>query len=150
MLTRLLSIVLIVLGPGLAITDSNPLFAADDELFAPMTSEKARAQSLDWAAGQGLKDPALIDAIGKLWTPNESQKRPAELHKLTIRTFSLAKPVAAELVKRCRFGIMVAPTSPILESDANEGSANEGDTLTHRRARHTQCWNLFWPEVHYL
>ena len=119
MLTRLLSVVLIVLGPGLAMTEPNPLVAADDELFAPMSSEKARSHSLDWAAGQGLKDRALIDTIGKLWAPDESQKRPAELHKLTIRTFSLAKPAVAELVKRCQFGIVAAPTSPILESDAN-------------------------------
>jgi len=118
-LTRLLSAVLIVLSLGLAMTNSHPLFAADDELFAPMSSEKARSQSLDWAAGQELKDRALIDAIGKLWAPNGTQKRTAELHKLTIRTFSLAKPAAAELVKQCQFGILAAPTSPLLESDAN-------------------------------
>jgi hypothetical protein len=117
-LTRLLFSVLIVLGSGLAMTGSNRLSAADDEVFAPMSFEKARSQSLDWAAGQGLEDRALIDSIGKLWTPGESQKRPTALHKLTIRTFSLAKPAADELVKQCQFGIPAAPTSPLLESDA--------------------------------
>jgi tetratricopeptide (TPR) repeat protein len=119
-LTRLLSAVLIVLGSGLAMTDSNLLSAADDEVFAPMSSEKARSQTLDWAAGQGLKDRALIDSIGKLWAPGELQKRPTEIHKLAIRTFSLANPAADELVKQCQFGILAAPSSPLLESDAND------------------------------
>ncbi|MGZ0172062.1 MAG: hypothetical protein ACKVHE_21175 [Planctomycetales bacterium] len=117
MLTR---ITVVLLGVSLTISSSNSLIAADDELFAPMSAEQARAQSLDWAAGQGLKDRSLIDAIGKLWASGEDQKRPTELHKLAVRTFSLAKPAAAELVKQCQFGILASPTSPLLEAEAND------------------------------
>jgi hypothetical protein len=109
-----------LLSISLAISNSTALIAADDELFAPMSAEQARAQSLDWAAGQGLKDRSLIDAIGKLWASGEEQKRPTELHKLAVRTFSLAKPEAAELVKQCQFGILASPTSPLLEAEAND------------------------------
>ena len=117
MLTR---ITVVLLGVSLTISSSNSLIAADDELFAPMSAEQARAQWLDWAAGQGLKDRSLIDAIGKLWASGEDQKRPTELHKLAVRTFSLAKPAAAELVKQCQFGILASPTSPLLEAEAND------------------------------
>jgi hypothetical protein len=113
-------ITVVLLGVSLTISSSNSLIAADDELFAPMSAEQARAQWLDWAAGQGLKDRSLIDAIGKLWASGEDQKRPTELHKLAVRTFSLAKPAAAELVKQCQFGILASPTSPLLEAEAND------------------------------
>jgi hypothetical protein len=113
-------ITVVLLGVSLTISSSNSLIAADDELFAPMSAEQARAQWLDWAAGQGLKDRSLIDAIGKLWASGEDQKRPTELHKLAVRTFTLAKPAAADLVKQCQFGILASPTSPLLEAEAND------------------------------
>lgn len=94
--------------------------AADDEVFAPMSPEQARSQTLEWASEQGLKDRALIDSIGKLWTPGEAQKRPANLHKAAVQTFALAKPDVAELLKQCQFGILAAPTSPLLDAEASD------------------------------
>jgi hypothetical protein len=111
---------LIVLSLSVAFSASTLLHAADDEVFAPMSSEQVRSQTLDWAAGQGLKDRALIDAIGKLWAPADGQKRPTELHKLVVQSFALAKPAAAELVKQCQFGILAAPTSPLIEAEASD------------------------------
>ena len=96
------------------------VLAADDEVFAPMSVEEARAQTLEWASGQGLKDRALIDSIGKLWAPGNSQKRPAELHKLAVKTFALAKPAVADLLKQCQFGTLAAPTSPLLETEVGD------------------------------
>lgn len=112
-------ITLMLLGLSLAISSviagSSSLYAADDEVFAPMSAEQARAESLDLAAGQGLKDRATIDSIGKLWTQGDGQKRSTELLKAAVQTFSLAKPEAAELVKQCQFGIAAAPTSPLID-----------------------------------
>ncbi|NQV25805.1 MAG: hypothetical protein HQ518_15715 [Rhodopirellula sp.] len=112
MLTRIPAV---LLGFGLAISAANLLHAADDELFAPMSADQVRSQSLDWASGQGLKDRALIDAIGKLWSTSDSQKRPTELHQLAIRTFSLANPTVADLLKQCYFGTLTAPASPLID-----------------------------------
>jgi len=109
-----------VLGITFATLQLSQSFAADDEVFAPMSAERVRSQTLDWAAGQGLKDRALIDAIGKLWTPGDGQKRPTELHKLAVQSFALAKPAAAELVEKCQFGILAAPTSLLIDAPAND------------------------------
>ena len=106
---------------GITISDGSLLQAADDELFAPMSAEQARSQSLDWAAGQGLKDRAIIDSIGKLWTASTVQQRPSELHQLAIQTFAQADPATAELLKQCRFGMLTPPKSPLLEADNASG-----------------------------
>lgn len=113
-------ILVVSLSLSVAFSASTLLHAADDELFAPMSAENVRSQSLDWAAGQGLKDRALIESIGKLWTPGDAQKRPTELHQLTIQTFAIAKPAVAELLKQCQFGTLTAPSSPLLEAEASD------------------------------
>lgn len=110
----------VVLSLSIAFWASTHSQAADDEVFAPMSAERVRSQTLDWAAGQGLKDRALIDAIGKLWAPADGQNRPTELHKLVVQSFALAKPAAADLVKKCQFGILAVPTSPLIEAEAND------------------------------
>ena len=112
-------ILVVALSLFVVFAASTLLHAADDELFAPMSAEKARSQTLDWAAGQGLKDRAIIDSIGKLWSPGDAQKPPTELHKLAVQTFALAKPPVAELLKQCHFGTLAAPTSPLLEGEAS-------------------------------
>jgi hypothetical protein len=111
----LVRILAVLLSLSLTFLVSNVAQSADEELFAPMAAEQARSLSLDWAAGQGLQDRALIDSIGKLWTASASQKRPEDLHRLAIRTFAQVAPAAATLLKQCEFGILAAPTSPLLD-----------------------------------
>ncbi|MDA1164883.1 MAG: hypothetical protein O3B13_17450, partial [Planctomycetota bacterium] len=107
----------VLLCTSLTLSVSTVVSAADGELFAPMTTDQVRSKSLDWAAGLDLKDRALIDAIGKLWTISEVQQRPEELHRLTVRTFEIANPDVAALVQQCEFGIGVVPRSALLEDD---------------------------------
>lgn len=100
---------------GVAVSTSCLLHAADDELFAPMTVDRARARSLDWASGQELKDRALIDRIGKLWTSSTGQVRASELHQQAVQTFVIANPEADRLLRQCQFGTLTVPESPLLE-----------------------------------
>lgn len=102
---------------GAVITTSSLLHAADDEVFAAMPADRVRTESLDWASGQGLKDRALIDAIGKLWTFSTAPKRASELHQQVVQTFAMAKPEADELLRQCQFGTLTVPTSPLLDAD---------------------------------
>lgn len=94
--------------------------AADDDVFAPMSTEQTRSQTLEWASEQGLKDRTLIDSIGKLWAPGNVEKRPTELHKLAVKTFALATPEVANLLKQCQFGTLTAPNSPLLETEVSD------------------------------
>lgn len=96
---------------------SGEVRAADGELFAPMTAGQVRSRTLDWAAGQGLKDRAVIDQIGKLWKVGESRKRPAEQHQRVVRTFATTNPKVATLLQACKFGVLVPPTSALLEDE---------------------------------
>lgn len=110
----------IILCLGTLCFRSENIQAAEDELFAPMSAEQARSQSLEWASEQGLKDRALIDAIGKLWTISDARKRPGELHQLSIQTFAKSDPATEKLLKQCQFGTLTAPSSPLLEQDDTE------------------------------
>ncbi len=107
----------VLLSFSIAISAPSPLLVADDELFAPMSAEQARSHSLDWAAGQDLKDRAIIDSIGKLWAGGTAQKRSTELHQLAVQTFGQADPAAADLLKQCSFGRLTPPSSPLLDND---------------------------------
>lgn len=117
MSARINAVLFCFVVPGAVIATSSLLHAADDEVFAAMPADRVRAESLDWAAGQGLKDRALIDAIGKLWTSSTAPKRASELHQQVVQTFALARPDVDKLLRQCRFGTLTVPTSPLLDAD---------------------------------
>lgn len=94
--------------------------AAGEELFAPMSIEQARSQSLEWASERGLKDRVVIDSIGKLWKVGDVQKRPSELHRLAVQTFARSDAATETLVKQCEFGTLTAPQSSLLEESETD------------------------------
>ena len=95
--------------------------SAEDRLFAPMAVDQVKAKTLDWAAGRGLTDKALIEAVGKLWAATGEQAPAAdELHDRAVQTAALVDPVIKQVIVQCQFGSRIVPESAVLASDKLE------------------------------
>lgn len=73
-----------------------------DELFAPPSAEDARNRVVEAVATRGVKDPAILEQIGKLWTFGEDEPVARVLLDKVASTAALIDPKAAEFVAACR------------------------------------------------
>ncbi len=93
---------------------------AEERLHAPMPADTVKAKVLDWAAGQGLQDKAIIESVGKLWAISSEARTADDLLDRAAQTFGMVDPGAKQLLYRCQFGSLIAPDAELAAIDKFE------------------------------
>lgn len=87
---------------GASKPEKKPARFKGDELFAPPSAEDARNRVVEAVAARGVKDPAVLEQVAKLWTFGEDEPVARVLLDKVASTAALVDPKAAEFVAACR------------------------------------------------
>jgi len=75
---------------------------AIDEVYASPTLDDVRSDILGWVAGQGLKDQAVLQQVGKIWATKKDDSLSAQaLFDKVVETFSLVDAETKSFVESC-------------------------------------------------
>lgn len=97
--------VLVTLIVGIAwadvVADDQPTEAVADAVYAPLTTQEAKASTFQWLEEIAVADPDLLEAAEQLWEFDSADPQASERFDAVLRTFYLADPEVRELVNAC-------------------------------------------------
>lgn len=91
--------------------------AAKPASIVPPSAEAIRGRVLQWVAGHGVTDPAVLESVGAFWNFRDELPTAEDLFDATIKSFAAADAPTQKFVETCQFSTAAVPDPSVLQRD---------------------------------
>lgn len=81
--------------------DANATKNASEDLYAAPAAADVRSKAIEWVAGQGVTDKAVLQAVGEIWAIGEERIPARRLLTKTVQTFALVDEPTRDFLGEC-------------------------------------------------